>query len=141
MKKLFLIRFGISTPTPGDLLVVDRLGCRETSAGAGSPFGVISIFGTDKSPAEVMQTFKEVAEEVGDHLPVIVWEEGDQVAANLDPAFFEHFGPMNAEWDREYATAKTKCTLSLDELLDMVKAKGLQNFTAEELQRLKELSR
>lgn len=141
MKKLFLIRFGVPNPTKGDMMAIERIGCRETSVGAGSPFGVISIFGTDKSPVQVAQIFKEVADEVGDSLPIIVWEEGSCVAANLDSAFFEHFAPMNREWDREYGTAKKTCTLSLDELLDMVKTKGLQNFTTDELQRLKDLSR
>jgi len=141
MKKLFLIRFGVPTPTPGDMEAISRIGCRETSVGAGSPFGVISIFGTDKSPAQVARIFKEVADEIEDQLPIIVWEEGEHAASTLDSQFFEHFAPMNAEWEKTYGTAKKECTMSLDELLDLVKSKGLQNFTTEELQRLKELSR
>lgn len=141
MKKLFLIRFGVPMPTQGDQEAIDRIGCRSTSVGAGCPFGVMSIFGTDKSPAEVMQIFKDVAAEIGDHLPVIVWQEGDQVAADLDPQFFEHFEPMNEEWEKSYGTQPKRCTMSLDELLDLVSKKGLANLSTEELTRLKELSR
>jgi hypothetical protein len=141
MKKLFLIRFGTPMPTPGDQMAIDRVGCRETSVGAGSPFGILSIFGTDKSPAEVMQIFKEVAAEIGDHLPIIVWEEGNQVAFDLDPQFFEHFEPMNEEWEKSYGAQPKRCTMSLDELLDLVSKKGLANLSTEELTRLKELSR
>jgi hypothetical protein len=140
MKKVFLIRFGMPIPTQGDQQAIERIGCRETSVGAGSPFGVISIIGTDKSPAQIVQIFKEVEAEMEDQLPIIVWVEGDQASANLSEGFFEHFKPMSAEWDREFGNVKKKCTMSLDELLDLVQAKGLQNFTAEELQRLKDLS-
>lgn len=141
MKKLFLIRFGTPVPTLGDQEAINRIGCRGTSVGAGSPFGVMSIIGTDKSPAQVVQIFKQVAEEMEDQLPIIVWEEGNGASAHLDSQFFEHFKPMNEAWESEYGRVMTKCTLSLDELLDLVKAKGLQNFTTEELKRLKELSR
>jgi hypothetical protein len=141
MKKVFLIRFGMPMPTAGDQQAMDLIGARDTSVGAGSPFGVISIIGTDKSPAEIVQIYKDVAAEMQDELPVIAWLEGDQAAANMSSSFFEHFAPMNEAWENEFSRTKKECTMSLDELLDMVKTKGLQNFTAAELQRLKELSK
>ncbi|CAB4159440.1 hypothetical protein UFOVP699_176 [uncultured Caudovirales phage] len=142
MKKVFLLRFGVPTPTRGDIMAIDRLGCRDTSAGCGTPFGILSIFGTDKSPAEIAQIFKEVSAECNDNLPVIVWQEGEQVGLNMDPEFFEHFEPMNAEWEREYGSvAIKKCTMSLDDLLDIVAMKGMKALTEEQLTRLKDLSK
>ena len=141
MKKLFAIRFGMPTAVKGDHLAIDRLGCLSTSMGAGSPFGVISIFGTDKSPAQVAQIFKEVADELDDQLPIIVWEEGDQVAANMSPEFFSEFELMSKAWDQEFGGGRTQCTLSLDELLELVYSKGMSNLSTEELTRLKELSK
>jgi hypothetical protein len=41
------------------------------------------------------------------------------------------------EFDKMYGG---QCTLSLDELLDLVKAKGVNNLTEEEMKRLKELT-
>jgi hypothetical protein len=141
MKKVFLIRFGMPMPTAGDQRAMDLIGARDTSVGAGSPFGVISIVGTDKSPAEIVQIYKAVAAEMQDELPIIAWLEGDQAAADMSTGFFEHFAPMNEAWESEFGRVKNQCTMSLDELLDLVKTKGLQNFTAAELQRLKELSK
>lgn len=142
MKKVFVLRFGIPAPTRGDMMAIDMIGCRETSVGCGTPFGILSIFGTDKSPAEITQIFKDVAEECNDNLPVLVWTEGEQVGFNADPEFFDHFAPMNEEWEKEYGSgAIKKCTMSLDELLDIVAMKGMKSLTEEQLTRLKELSK
>jgi hypothetical protein len=140
MKKVFFIRFGMPTQTLGDQQAMDQIGARDTSVGAGSPFGIISIVGTDKSPAEIVQIYKDVAAEMQDELPIIAWLEGDQAAANLSAGFFEHFEPMNKVWENEFGRAKKECTMSLDELLDLVKQKGVKNLSTEELKRLKDLS-
>jgi hypothetical protein len=123
-------------------MVIDTIGCRETSAGCGTPFGVLSIFGTDLSPSEVTAIFKQVELECNDQLPVLVWTDGDAIGVHLSPEFFEHFEPMNAEWERYHGTSAIKrCTLSLDELLDIVAMKGMDGLTEDQLTRLKELSR
>ena len=142
MKKVFVMRFGVPTPTRGDMMAIKTIGCMETSSGCGTPFGILSIFGTDKSPSEIAQIFKEAAMECNDNLPVMVWEQGDTVGLHLDQAFFEHFEPMNAEWEKEFGSgAIKKCTMSLDDLLDIVAMKGMKSLTEEQLTRLKELSK
>ena len=142
MKRVFVLRFGVPGPTRGDHMVIDTIGCRETSAGCGTPFGVLSIFGTDLSPSEVTAIFKQVELECNDQLPVLVWTDGDAIGVHLSPEFFEHFEPMNAEWERCHGTSAIKrCTLSLDELLDIVAMKGMDGLTEDQLTRLKELSR
>ena len=140
-KKVIVIRFGNSVPTPADFEAVRSItnGAMD-AAGCGSPFGVISIFHTHLSPAEVSQIFTNAAAELGDCLPNIAFEDGGEVGYRFDPEFFEHFGPCSQAFDEKFGTARTQCTLSLDELLDLIKEKGIGNLTSVELKRLKELS-
>ena len=111
------------------------------AVGCSTPFGVLSIANTSMTPAEVTQLFNRVAAETDDALPTIVFEADGQVGFNFHPEFFEHFAEVNQSFDEAFGTVTYRCTLSLDELLDLVKSKGLDNFTEVELKRLKELSK
>jgi hypothetical protein len=140
-KKLFIFRFGSALPLPKEFPLIDVItGGSKRATGCSTPFGVLSIVDTNLSPAEIVQLFEGVAEESGDALPVIVFEESEKVAFHFHSFFFEQFKECNDAFDQEFGTTH-RCTLSLDELLDLVKKKGLENLTDVELTRLKELSR
>jgi hypothetical protein len=145
-KKIVIFRFGVGAPTQGDYLAIDRITNGEKNAcGMGTHFGIMSIVSTSMSPQEIRELFAEIEKETDDALPIIVYDAASEGASALfSEGFFPNFKEMEAEFDQEYGTAspeRVQCTLSLDELLDLVSKKGLLNLTVEELQRLKELSR
>lgn len=141
-RKLIIFRFGSALPTQKEFAIIDQITEGTQSAtGCSTPFGVISIVKTSMTPAEIVQLFDQVAKEYGDSLPTIVFEEGDSASSNFDPTFFKEFAECNREFERHVNVGQLQCTMSLDELLDLVKEKGLSNFTEAELTRLKELSK
>jgi hypothetical protein len=142
-KKVIIFRFGTCVPTQKEYGIIDQItGGTGRATGCGTPFGVISIVETSMKPAEIVQLFDKVAEDNGDCLPTIVLETSSAATAfNFDPHFFEVFDECNQEFDREFGTSPDKCTMSLDELLDLVNAKGLLGLSESELIRLKELSK
>jgi len=141
-KKLIIFRFGSAMPTQKEQVIMGQItGGSGEAVGCSTPFGVLSIVNTSMAPAEVTGLFNRVATETDDALPTIVFEADGPVGFNFHPEFFEHFAQVNQAFDEEFGTVTYRCTLSLDELLDLVKSKGLDNFTEVELKRLKELSR
>jgi hypothetical protein len=141
-KKLIIFRFGSALPTQKEQVIMGLItGGSGEAVGCSTPFGVLSIANTSMTPAEVTQLFNRVAAETDDALPTIVFEADGPVGFNFHPEFFEHFAQVNQSFDEEFGKVAYRCTLSLDELLDLVKSKGLDNFTEVELKRLKELSR
>ena len=141
-KKLIIFRFGSAMPTQKEQVIMGLItGGSSEAVGCSTPFGVLSIANTSMTPAEVTQLFNRVAAETDDALPTIVFEADGPVGFNFHPEFFEHFAQVNQSFDEAFGTVTYRCTLSLDELLDLVKSKGLDNFTEVELKRLKELSK
>ena len=141
-KKLIILRFGSAMPTQKEQVIMGLItGGSNEAVGCSTPFGVLSIANTSMTPAEVTSLFNRVATETDDALPTIVFEPDGQVGFNFHPEFFEHFAQLNQAFDEAFGTVTYRCTLSLDELLDLVKSKGLDNFTEVELKRLKELSK
>lgn len=141
-KKLIVIRFGTPTPTKGDMAAVAKItGGSLDAAGCPSPFGIVSIFHTELSPAEVTNIYTEVAAEMDDCLPTIAFEADGPVGYNFDERFFDHFEKCNIAFDERFGTSRVECTMELDELLDLIHEKGLENLTDVELTRLKELSK
>jgi hypothetical protein len=141
-KKLIIFRFGSALPTQKEHAIMGLItGGTSEATGCSTPFGVLSIVNTSMTPAEVTSLFNRVAAETDDSLPTIVFEADGSVGFNFHPEFFNHFEECNQAFDESFGTPTNKCTLSLDELLDLVKSKGLDNFTEVELTRLKELSR
>lgn len=141
-KKVIIFRFGSAMPTQKEYAIIDQITggtCRAT--GCGTPFGVISIVETSMKPAEITALFDSVASENDDALPTIAFEADSNVGFNFDPFFFENFDECNQEFDQMVGVQSNKCTLSLDELLDLVNSKGLSGLSESELLRLKELSK
>ena len=140
-KKVIILRFGSTMPTQKEFGVIDQItGGTRRATGCGTPYGVISIVETSLKPKEIVDLFDQVAKETDDALPTIVFEADSGVSFNFDPYFFHHFEECNREFDEMFGTPSNHCTMSLDELLDLVKAKGVANLTDVELKRLKELS-
>lgn len=140
-KKVIILRFGTSMPTQKEFGIIDKItGGTKRATGCGTPFGVISIVETSMKPKEIVDLFDRVAKEHDDALPTIAFEADGDTGFNFDPFFFKQFEECNTAFDEAFGTPSRHCTLSLDELLDLVKAKGVVNLTTEELQRLKELT-
>jgi hypothetical protein len=141
-KKLIILRFGSAMPTQKEQAIIGQVtGGTGEAVGCSTPFGVLSIVNTSMTPADVTRLFNRVAVETDDALPTIVFEPDGSVGFNFHPEFFEHFAQLSQAFDESFGTPINSCVLSLDELLDLVKSKGLDNFTEVELTRLKELSR
>lgn len=141
-KKVIVFRFGMPEVTIGDMEAVRRItdGLMD-AAYCPSPFGIVSMFYTDLSPAEVTDIYKQAAQAVEDILPMIAFEEGAHVGYDFNPVLFEHFDLCNQAFEERFGIVRKECVLSLDELLDLVKEKGVKGLTEEELTRLKELSK
>lgn len=140
-KKVIIFRFGSAAPTQKEYAIMHTItGGSGEATGCGTPFGVISIVHTTMEPAEITKLFNMVADETGDSLPTIVFDAAGEVGFNFDSEFFGHFTKCDTAFDEMFGTPKTACTLSLDELLDLVNSKRLDHFTSDELKRLKELA-
>ena len=146
-KKIVVFRFGSPTPTMSDgIAVIDKLGADPTAGeilGCPIPGGMATIIRTDKSVAEVVQAFKEAEVENDDTLPVIVLDESALGGLSLETMGFEMFVGMMKAYEREYGQAEEpgkQCTMSLDELLDLVNQVGVDGLNEEQLSRLNELS-
>lgn len=143
MKKLIVaIRLGAPMPLPKEMPLIRKILDGEMDMGAGMPLanmGVVSIFHTSWTPKEIEAGFRELGEETDDVLPIIAFELGEQrVGFDLQMPAFQK---MEQEIRERVANAPTVNNLTLDELLDLVKAKGVANLSAEEFARLQELSK
>lgn len=146
-KKIVIFRFGSPVPTQGDgIAVIEKLGVDPVTGevlGCAIPAGMASIILTDKTVAEVKQAFAETAVEIDDTLPIIVLDEEGLKGVDLKVMGFEDFDRMNLVFDREHGTGPkegVQCTLSLDELLDLVNKVGVNGLDEAQMKRLKELS-
>jgi hypothetical protein len=141
-KKVIILRFGSATPLRKEFAIIEALteGTHEAT-GCSANIGVISIVNTLFTPHQVVEIFRGVAEETDDSLPVIAWYADGDTGFDLTSDLFENFEECNRAFDESFGEPNTQCTMNLDELLDLVNAKGLQQFTDAELKRLKELSK
>ena len=147
-KKIAVFRFGCNAPTKSDVIaVVQKLNLDIEAGevlGCPMPAGMVSLILTDKTVAEVKQAFEEAATENNDSLPVIVLDEEGLKGTNLTDLGFEDFARMNQVFDREHGTGPKdgmQCTLSLDELLDLVNQVGVEGLDEAQFTRLNELSK
>lgn len=141
-KKIVIFRFGSVQPTRKEYGIIATItGGTSRAVGCATPFGVISIVETELTPTQITEIFMDVARESDDSLPVIVWDPAGDTGVHLCPQMFENFEKINSDFDEAFGDPRTECTLSLDELLDLIQAKSLANLTDAELKRLKELSK
>lgn len=146
-KKVMILRFGANAPFPKEVELILELAGKAKDCANGVPFGqvgVLSLIYTEFSPAEIAKRFQETAKENNDIFPVIVTEVGSEnVGLNLEGVdvsrLWVNFEQACAEFD---SLNKKRVELSLDELLDLVTARGgADRLTAEEKERLVELSK
>jgi hypothetical protein len=144
MKKLIVaIRFGVPGPLPKEMPLIRKILDGELGMGAGMPLadmGVVSLFHTSWTPKEIEEGFKTLAEETSDVLPIIAFELGeDRVGFDLQMPAFQ---TMVSEMQERVAKQPTVNHMTLDQLLDLVQARGgVANLMPEELARLQELSK
>lgn len=140
MKKIFIFRFGSTRPLPKEFPIIKAIAADSNLArGCDTPFGTLSIVLTGFSPEEILNLYQQVAEDTGDELPVIIWEEG-QVVHSLAGQIFKTVEELNREFDK--LVAGQSVTLSLDELLELISARGgVDKLSTSELERLKELTK
>lgn len=149
-RNIVIVRFGAPAPLPKEIkFICENLVAEEDREKAvGLPFhdmGTVSLIHTEMDPVTIARSFKELADSTGDVLPVIVFDLSDpQVGISLGdvPNWNELLENFAARVGVASVTPATiTCTLSLDDLLDLVNRKGgIDNLSPDELARLKELS-
>jgi len=140
MKKLFIFRFGTTSPLQKETPIIQTITAESNLAiGCSTPYGTLSVVLTGFSPAEILNLYQIVADETSDELPVIIWEDGQGVNS-LSGGMFDKVEELNLEFDRLVGTHKIN--LSLDELLELISVRGgVDKLTTLEFNRLKELTK
>jgi len=139
----FIIRFGKSEPTIGDMAAVTKLREDLNIMGTGTPMGILNLLMTDKSPEEIINIYQAAAEETEDILPIIVFRADVPEAVAMDltlpnvAEMIETFEQMHGI--TLFKEGKQQCQLTLDQLLDKISRTGMQSLTEEEVARLKSL--
>lgn len=138
-----ILRLGSDKPTTGDLVAISKI-CHKTgkpendligACGMSLPVGVLSILYTNKTVKEIQDIYKDAAEEVNDCLPVIIFNPYDP---NISFDFYHSdVQEMMIQFEKEHDINNSKCTYSLDELLDKIKRVGMEGLDNKELARLK----
>jgi hypothetical protein len=151
MKTVILIRFGTPQVLPKEKQLFDQIAgeARVGIAGALGQVAIIAAFKTSLSPHKIATMYEELADSTSDRLPTLVAHPED-IGLNFKDfgfdEFMEAFQSACAQADIEESAPQSDapiqvCTLSLDDLLDLVSAKGIKNLTTEESARLQELSK
>jgi len=154
MNNYIIFRIGIPVPTQAETELVMRISDGNPTGGPIFPgdegmSGVISVIKSSLTAEEISQEFQKISTgpdyrgEDSNIMPVLVFK--------VDPSNFSYSEDLDSflGWGKVFKNAigvkptgaVTECRLDLDELLDMVKAKGgFNNLTTEEQSRLKKLS-
>jgi hypothetical protein len=144
MKKLIVaIRLGVPTTLPKEMPLIRKILDGELGMGSGmslADIGTVSLFHTSWTPKEIEEGFRDLAEATDDTLPIITFELGeDKVGFDLQLPDFQQ---MVSEMQERVADQPTVNHMTLDQLLDLVQARGgVANLLPEELSRLQELSK
>ena len=149
MKEILILRFGKNHPLPKEIPLIHAICGPELESAQGMPLGdvgTLSIVRTTWSPKEIADAFRELAEKTDDQLPVIVveLEQGGHHLADFkgfEQALKELRGQAVKPPTKTKAPAIQRCELDLDELLDIVSAKGMRGLNKQQRDRLKELSK
>lgn len=148
-RTIFVIRFGSSQLVAKEFPIIEQIADGALEKAIGMPLGqigVLSIFMTAMPVKEIERLFTQCAIDTGDVLPVVVFEadSSEHCAFNLSdfPSFDKAYAKFKKANDLEQGEPepKNRVTLSLDQLLDLVKEKGIVGLTAEEKAQLDRLS-
>lgn len=167
MNKLAVIRLGSDFPLPKEFPIINTISndMELPTAGLGlRGIGVLSLFYTPMSPSEVKELYRQVEEETGDCLPILILNLDSEDCAIGFQDKYEQFGqaikffkerieemetgneaePEPEQFNRASSTVNTRKveTLQLDDLLDLInKRGGIEKLTTEERARLEELTK
>lgn len=148
-RTIFIIRFGSTKPLPKELPIVEQIadGALEKAMGTSlGQIGVLSIINTAMPVKEIEGLFTQCAIDTDDVLPVLVFEADSPEHCAFNLSAFPNFDAAYAEFkkvndiEQEEPSKKNGITLSLDQLLDLVKEKGIAGLTTEEKAQLDRLS-
>jgi len=139
-RAVVVVRLGVSNPTIGDIEAIKRLTNGSMRAmGTPFPLGLISVLYTDLSTSDVNQVFRDVEDEVGDTLPVIVFNYGDpNITMDLK---LDNIEEMLSEIDEFVEDQKPIVHLTLDDILDKISRTGVESLDSEELALLKSFAK
>ena len=154
MNNYIIFRIGIPVPTQAETELIIRISDGNPAGGPIFPgeegmSGVMSVIKSSLTAEEISQEFQKISTgpdyrgEDSNIMPVLVFK--------VDPSNFSYSEDLDSflGWGKVFKDmigvkptgAVTECRLDLDELLDLVKAKGgFNNLTTEEQSRLKKLS-
>lgn len=149
-RTVFVIRFGSHKPLPKEFPIVEQIADGELEKAMGTSIGqigVLSIFNTAMPVKEIERLFTQCALDTDDVLPVVVFEADSQEQCAFNLSAFPNFDEAYAEFKKANSiesepipATKNGITLSLDQLLDLVKEKGIAGLTTEEKTQLDRLS-
>ena len=149
-RTVFVIRFGTNKPLPKEFPIVEQIvdGALEKAVGFRlGQIGVLSIFNTAMPVKEIERLFTQCAIDTDDVLPVVVFEANSAEHCAFNLSAFPNFDEAYAEFKKENSledepttSTNSRITMSLDQLLDLVKQKGVAGLTPEEKALLDELS-
>ena len=154
-RNLVVIRFGRTQVLPKEVEMVAQsiVSQEDADLAIGAPFhdmGLVSIFRTSCTPAEVARLYEQLAAETGDVLPVIVMDlDSSGVGVHLSdvPNFTRLVRDFQeklaqAGGDAEPSTETVQVNMSLDDLLDLANRKGgVDQLNTEERALLEKLSK
>ena len=154
MNSYIIFRIGIPVPTQAETELIIRISDGNPTGGPIFPgeegmSGVMSVIKSNLTAEEISKEFQKISMgpdyrgEDSNIMPVMVFK--------VDPSNFSYSEDLDSflGWGKVFKNmigvgptgAFKECRLDLDELLDLVKAKGgFNNLTTEEQSRLKELS-
>jgi hypothetical protein len=143
-RPVVIFRFGNQEPVLADIKAMQILTDGTMLAmGCATPFGVASVVITDRTHAEILEVFKEAADEHDDILPLMVFNYGD---VSLHFPFGGVEGmlecvPQFVEEHEGVQGSKEIINMSLDDILDKISKEGMGSLNQEEINFLHKFSK
>jgi hypothetical protein len=142
-RPVVIFRFGNQEPVLADIKAMQILTDGTMLAmGCNTPFGVASVVITDRTHAEILEVFKDAADEHDDILPLMVFNYGDAalhfpfggVEGMLEcvPQFVEDQGVV--------MESREIINMNLDDILDKISKRGIESLTESEFKFLEQSS-
>lgn len=133
--RLAILRLGTDAPITGDAVMLAGLVKDGNIIGGPVPGGIITLIHTEASKSDIVRLAREAEAELGDCLPVFVWDIDEDVT-NIDQ--FEVYQEMVKQFNEMTGkSGPTVIHMSIDDVLDKINRSGLESLTDEELSLLK----
>lgn len=142
------MRYGRMAPLAIEKKFINEIVDRDSEPCAlGVPIngGMLTIIKTKMSAEQVAEEYRVIQEQANTQLPIIVFEvgaEGTGFSLDAFPMVRKLLDIFKVDEElKAHSVEKEVCYLTLDQLLDLVSQKGVENLSTKELSRLKELSK